>query len=793
MQLRSGTVYQFGPFEVDSNSGELLRNGSRVKLQDQPYRLLIALLVNPGEVISREELRNRLWQDDTFVDFENGLRVAVRKLREALGDDAENPRYIETLPKRGYRFLAAEVHRVDTPALIADSNGSNTSTENFAVSSLGIGNNVGPTTKLRWSRKWTLILTALLFMVVSAALLFIFRPRKILTVRDTVVLADFLNLTGDPVFDSTLRQGLTVQLSQSPFLSLVPEDRLRQLLTLTGKPVATRLTPEIARDLCERNGSAAVLDGSIAKLGNRYVLGLSAKNCRNGEVLAQQQSQSANKEQVLDVLSVMSAKFRTQLGESLATVEKHNTPLEEATTSSLEALKAYSTGLIIVSSTGEEAAVPFFKKATEIDPQFAAAYAELGLMYGSIGESELSMENTRKAYVLRDRASDAEKFFITASYDSRVTGNLEKAQQTCEAWAQAYPRDARPYTYLSAFILPASGRYEKSLADAQKRLKLDPHTAIGYIVLAAGYIYLDRYGEAENALRQGSDRGLETPETLGQRYDLAFLQGHTTEMEQQVGLAQGDADTENWLLDHQAFALAYTGHLQEARTKSRRSSSLAEQATHLERAALSETGKAVWEAFSGDAVGAKDSAATALSLSNQREVQYGAAFALALIGDSARSTALANDLQDRFPEDTSVRFSYLPVLRATIALKQGEPMKSIELLQISEPYDLGTQRSTIHGLFGALYPVYVRGEAYLAARRGAEAVAEFQKILDHRGIVISDPVGAVARLELARAYVLSGDKSRAGQAYRDFLVLWKDADPDIPILKEAHAEYSNLK
>jgi tetratricopeptide (TPR) repeat protein len=489
----------------------------------------------------------------------------------------------------------------------------------------------------------------------------------------------------------------------------------------------------------------------------------------------------------------MSGRFRSQLGESLATIEKHNRPLAEATTSSLDALKAYSKGLEVVSSTGEEAAVPFFQKAIEIDSQFAAANAELGVMYGAIGESALSVENTSRAYKLRDRTSDAEKFFITASYDSRVTGNFEKAQQTCEAWAQAYPRDARPYTYLSAFILPASARYEKSVEVARKRIELDPNTAIGYIVLAAGYIYLDRYGDAESTLKQGTERELETPETLGQRYDLAFLQGHANEMEQQVALSQRSPDTENWLLDHQAFVLAYTGHLREARTTSRRAANLAEQAAHTERAALSETGAAVWEAFSGDALGAKSSAATALSLSNQREVQYGAAFALALVGDYARSTALANDLENRFPEDTSVKFSYLPVLRATIALKQGEPSKSLEFLQISAPYDLGTQRSSIHGLFGALYPVYVRGEAYLAARRGAEAVAEFQKILDHRGIVISDPVGAVARLELARAYVLLGDNSQAGQAYRDFLVLWKDADPNIPLLKRAHAEYAKLK
>jgi DNA-binding winged helix-turn-helix (wHTH) protein/tetratricopeptide (TPR) repeat protein len=793
MQLRSGTVYQFGPFKVDSNSGELLKNGSRVKLQDQPYRLLVALLENPGEVVSREELRNRLWQDDTFVDFENGLRVAIRKLREALGDDAENPRYVETIPRRGYRFLAAEVHRASILHPTSNSNGSYPSTENIVAGPADTLPKVEP--QIKWTRsfKWTLSIAALLLIITATTFFSIFRHTKVLTGRDTIVLADFMNSTGDPVFDGTLRQGLAVQLTQSPFLSLVSEERISRLLTLMGKPADTRLTPEIARDICERTASAAVLNGSIARLGNRYVLSLSAKDCGDGEVLAQQQSQVASKEQVLDVLSEMAVRFRSRLGESLATIEKHNKPLDEATTSSLDALKAYSTGLEVVSSTGEEAAAPFFQKAIEIDPQFAAAYAELGVMYGAIGESALSVDNTSRAYKLRDRTSDAEKFFITASYESRVTGNFEKAQRTCESWAQAYPRDAMPYTYLAAFILPASARYEKSVEVAKKRIELDPNTAIGYIVLAAGYIYLDRYGEAENTLKQGSERGLETPETLGQRYDLAFLQGHPNEMEQQVALSQRNADTENWLLNHQTFVLAYTGHLREARTTSRRAVNLAEQAAHTERAALSETGAAVWEAFSGDALEAKSSAARALSLSNQREVQYGAAFALALVGDYARSTALANDLEDRFPEDTSVKFSYLPVLRATVALKQGEPLKSIELLQISAPYDLGTQRSTIHGLFGALYPVYVRGEAYLASRRGAEAVAEFQKILNHRGIVISDPVGALARLELARAYVLSGDKRRAGQAYHDFLTLWKDADSDIPVLKQAQTEYLKLK
>ncbi len=764
-----------------------------MRLQEQPYRLLVALLENPGEVLSREELRNRLWRDDTFVDFDGSLRVAVRKLREALGDEAENPRYIETIPKRGYRFFDSGVRRVDTVQTLPDSDASLIPAETAVTPSLGVEPDLPP--KSAWNRflKWAIPLAVLVIIVTAAALVSKLSHRKVLTEKDTVVLADSMNSTGDPVFDGTLRQGLAVQLAQSPFLSLISEQRIQQILRLMGKPAETRLTSDIALDICERTASAAVLEGSIARIGSQYILGLRAKDCRSGDILAEQQAQVARKEDVLNGLSQMSGKFRTQIGESLATVEKHNTPLAEATTPSLEALKAYSTGLTVTATIGEAAAVPFFQNAIEIDPQFAATYAELGLMYGAIGESALSVENTSKAYKLRDRASDAEKFFITASYDSRVTGNFEKAQQTCETWAQSYPRDDRPHAYLSAFILPASARYEKTIVEAQKNVELNPHAAIGYIILAAAYTYFARYGESESTLRQGTERGLETPETIGQRYDLAFLQGHAKEMEQQVALSKRNADTENWLLDHQAFALAYTGHLREARTMSRRAVNLADQAAHSERAALSEAGTAVWEAFSGNASAARNNALAALALSNQREVQYGAAFALALAGDYARSQTLADDLENRFPEDTSVRFNYLPVLRAIVALKHGEPSKSIELLQISVPYELGTQRSTMHGLFGALYPIYVRGESYLAVHRGVEAAAEFQKILDHRGIVVSDPVGALVHLQLGRAFAMSGDRTQAKAAYHDFLTLWGDADLEIPVFKQAKAEYAKLR
>lgn len=780
MQTPLGSLYRFGPFQVNALSGELLKDGNRIKLQEQPFRLLVVLLENAGEIVTRAELRNRIWREDTFVDFDSSLRVAVRKLREALGDDAENPQYVETIPKRGYRFLVVDL-QTPIPG------------EAIARIPEATQPNLRPESAFRLSRKWIALGVFLLVTASAATVLFLSRHRRVLTAQDTVVLSDFVNTTGDPVFDGTLRQGLAVQLEQSPFLSLISEERLQQTLGLMGQPTDARLTPEVAREICERTASAAVLDGSIASLGSRYVLGLRAKECRTGKVLAEEQVQAARKEDVLNALGQIASGFRTQLGESLTTVEKHNTPLAEATTPSLEALKAYSTGWKVALSEGDAAALPFFKRAVEIDPQFAMAYAALGVMYGTTGESALAGEITGKAYALRDRVSDKERFFIAAYYDGRVTGNQEKAQQTCEAWARTYPREVGPHSFLSGFIYPASGNYEKAVEEAGKAIQLDPDGAIGYAILGANDVALDRLGDAENALRIASDRKLENPLYLVLRYDIAFLHADKEKMNRAVALAQGKSGAEDWISDHEAFVLAYSGHLREARRMSQHAANLAQQSSHQERAALFVTGATLWEAMFGNASEARKSATAALELAKDREVEYGAAFALALSGDSSRSQLLANDLEKQFPEDTSVRFSYLPSLRGLLALDRGEPAKAIELLQVARPNELGEPRSSIQGFFGALYPIYVRGEAYLAARQGGKAAVEFQKILDHRGIVVSDPVGALAHLQLGRAYALSGETMKAKAAYQDFLNLWKDADPGIPVLKEAKQEYAKLQ
>jgi hypothetical protein len=444
-------------------------------------------------------------------------------------------------------------------------------------------------------------------------------------------------------------------------------------------------------------------------------------------------------------------------------------------------------------SAGADAGLPFFKRAVEIDPKFAMGYAALGLYYGSTGESDLATENIRKAYELRDHASDKEKFFITAYYDGRATGNQEKAQQTCEQWAQIYPREWTPHAFLSGFIYPVLGTYEKAVKEGHKAVELAPDTYTGYFLLGYNFVYLDRPAESEDVLRRASERKMESPFLSLLRFDLSFLKGDSAGMQQEVAAAQGKPGAEDWISDRQAFALAYTGRLQEARRWSQRASDLARQAGHRERAALFAIKGALWEAFFGNAPVAKRSAKDALELAKNREVKYGAALAIAMSGDPSSAQSLASDLERDFPEDTSVRFNYLPAIHASLALDHGDPSKAIELLQVAVPYEISSPRSATFAYFGALYPVYVRGQAYLAAHRGNEAAREFEKIVDHRGIVIGDAFGVLAHLGLARAYALTGDTTTARAKYQDFLTLWKEADPDIPVLKQAKAEYATLQ
>ena len=775
-------IVRFEDFELDLRAYQVRRSGRTLKLERIPMEVLLLLAERRGQLVTREEIIEKLWGKDVFLDTDNAINTAIRKIRQVLKDDPEQPRFVQTITGKGYRFIAP----VTEP-------GTKEEAQERKGDSAGAARTEEAATGTDLGKRWVLLAgaTVVVAALALAGYFYLHRGPK-LTDKDTIVLADFANTTGDPVFDDTLRQGLAVQLEQSPFLSLISDERIQRTLRLMGQPADARLTPEIAREICERTASVAVLEGSIASLGSQYVLGLRAKSCQTGDLLDQEQMPAARKEEVLSTLSQIASRFRERAGESLAMVQKHDTPLEEATTSSLDALKAYSTALKIVYSTGALAAEPLFKRATELDPNFAMAHAWVGRMYDDVGESALSAESTRTAFHLRDRASDAEKLFITASYDMQVTGNMEKAEQTCEAWAAMYPRAVVPHDFLSGIIYPAFGKYEKGIEEAQKAIERDPDFAVGYLTLAYSYVYLNRLEEAENTLRKASERKLEMPDYLVLHYDIAFLRDDKAEMARQVSLAQMKPGAEDWIANHQSFVYAYSGHLQEASRMSRKATELALRAVQQERAALYEAGAALREALYGDSAAAEQDAMAALELSKGRGVEYGAAMALALSGDLSRSEALTNDLEKHFPEDTSVQFSYLPTLRAVVNLKQGKSANSIELLQAAVPDELGAPGSSFFGFYGALYPIYFRGEAYLAAHQGAAAAVEFQKILVHRGIFVSDPIGALAHLQLGRAYALAGDKTKARSAYQDFLTLWKGADPNIPILKQAQAEYANL-
>lgn len=784
-------VYLFQGYELDEENFTLSYLGQRLALEPKSLRVLLLLVARRGKLIEKDDILEAVWKD-TFVE-ESTLTRAVALIRKQLGDDPRHPRFIETVPTLGYRFIAP----IDLPFLPATL----PTQQDLAITSLkqvdaevqaepAVTSRASKFPK-RLSIKWVAVYMLLLLVSATAIRLEILRKHA-LTEKDTIVLADFANSTGDPVFDGTLHQGIMVQLEQSPFLSLISEERIQHTLTLMGRPTDGVLTAAVAREVCQRMGSTAVLEGSIASLGSRYVLALQAVDCRDGEVLDAEQMQAATKEDVLNVLTQIASRFRRRVGESRSMVRRHDTPLVEVMTPSLEALKMYSAGWKTLSSTGPATALPLFQRATEIDPQFAMAHAMLGRAYGDMGETILSVKSTSRAYDLRAHLSDQERFFIVTSYDMVVTGDLERARQACEAWEQSYPHELKPHIFLSGIIYPVLGRYEEAVQESKKAVEADPSFAIGYNVLAMSYQALNRFEEAKQTLRQASERGLDLPDSLMSRFQLSFIKGDQNGMQSVSTAALKESSVEDAIVDEQAFAEAYVGHMQEAIRKSQHAVNLGQQSSERDRAALYEAGAAVREALFGEAAIATESAGAVLRLSQSRDAQYGAAFALALAGDQSQAATLTADLEKRFPEDTAVRFNYAPTLRALLALKHGEPSRAVDQLQVSMPYELGEPPSSFFGFYGALYPVDVRGEAYLALNRGPEAVREFQKIIDHRGIVVSDPIGVLAHLQLGRAYVLSGYNIKAKAAYQDFLTLWKDADPDIPILKQARMEYAKL-
>ena len=651
---------------------------------------------------------------------------------------------------------------------------------------------------------WKILILAAVVVIaalVAGGLYFRSSHAAPLTEKDTIVLADFTNTTGDEVFDGTLKQALAVDLGQSPFLNILSEDKVRQTLQEMTRSPGERLTQDLAREVCQRAGSKAYVAGSIAALGAQYVIGLEALNCASGDVLVREQMTAAGKEQVLPSLGHSAAKLRNEVGESLSSVQKFDVPLEQATTNSLGALKAYTLGVKTRREKGEAEAIPFFKRAIELDPNFASSYAFLAVDYINLNQPHLGADYLKKAFDLRDRVTEPEKFRITWLYYQNVTGELEKANQTAELWIQVYPRDYFPYIFLGVDYM-VLGQYEKAATVTREAPRLDPNNVIPYLNLGQIYLALNRFDEARAITDEAFGRKLEGIPLHLNLYALAFLQSNEAAMKQQADWAIEKAGAEDQMFSLESDTEAWSGRLGKARELSRQAVESARRNDEQEAAALWQANAALREALFGNAEAARKNAAAAVALApGSHFAEEQAALAYALASDAAHAQSLADDLAKRFPQDTVVQSVWLPTIRAQIETGRKNAARSIELLHAAAPYELGMLSTSAAN--SCLYPVYVRAEAYLSAQQGASAAAEFQKILDHRGLLWNCATGPLARLGLARAYALQAQSAQGADAdaarakartgYQDFLALWKDADPDIPILIAAKSEYAKLQ
>jgi eukaryotic-like serine/threonine-protein kinase len=812
----------FGIFELNLATAELRKSGMLIKLQPQPFQLLVMLASHAGQVVTRDAIQMELWSVSSEVDFEHGMRQCIAQIRTALGDHAESPRYVETIPRQGYRFLAPVESRtipVAGPRLVASDSGergrapvligrgagppaavagavvrSYAAAAPDAEAATELARDVADIHKSR-SRVWQVRLLWIGVAVVLVALIgggLYWRAHKtpVLTEKDTIVLADFDNSAGDQVFDDTLKQGLTIQLEQSPFLNVLSDRKVAGTLKLMNRSGSERLTEDMAHEVCLRTNSKAMLTGSIARLGHEYVIGLKAVDCNTGEVLADVQEQAAGKEGVLKALDAAAVGVRSKLGESLSSVQKYATPLEEASTPSLEALKAYSMGRKTQFAEGNPAALPFFKRAAELDPNFAVAYGAMGSVYYNLGEIGRAVENARKAYESREKVSERERFYIEANYYTNATGELEKAARVYELWQQTYPRDHVAYANLGS-IYGTLGNWETALGEFREAIRLEPND-VG--ALGDAYLSLNRLDEAEAVYyKEAEKRKLESEHLLAARYQLAFLKSDTAQMRHLASAAMGKPGAEDMLLGLQADTEGWYGKLKNARELTRQAMDSAQHNDAKETAAEYQAAAALREVESGNRERARAGSDAAVNLAPNRDVRAMAALALARAGDIAGARKLAAELDKTFPLDTLVQRYWLPTIGAAVALQQKDPNRAVELLKEASTIELGQPTSPTV----SLCPVYLRGEAYLMLYDGNAAAGEFRKFIDHYGLVGNFPWGALARLGVARAYALDAAtdpaaRGKAREAYQNFLSLWKDADPDVPIYQQAKAEYATL-
>ncbi|HVN92485.1 MAG TPA: winged helix-turn-helix domain-containing protein [Terracidiphilus sp.] len=760
-------VYRFDQFEIDDREFRFSDDHAPVSIEPKALRLLIYLIQNQSRLVSKQELLDKVWPDAMVT--ESALTREIVLLRKALNENSRVPRYIETVPTMGYRFVA-KVTVLEEPAEAPPAPEKSASAP----------------AKFRASTVWVVASILLLAAVAASAFLYLHHGKRLLTEQDTVVLADFENSTGDPVFDETLRRGLAVQLEQSPYLSLIEDDRIQQVLREMDQPADARLTPEVAREICVRTSSAAVLDGSIAPLGSQYIVGLRARDCQSGKVLAEEQVQAARKEDVLHALDQVAGRFRSRVGESLSTVEKYDTPLVEATTPSLEALKAFSLADKKSSEGAWAEALPLFSRATELDPNFALAYSAMAGTYATFRQRDRAAEMQRKAYALRDKVSERERLSIEEGYYQYVTGELDKVVSSCMLRLQIYPRDAGAHLCLGQ-VYRRLGHDEKALEEAREAHLLSLNAGT-YLNLAVNYVGVGSLDEAEAVYNEAVERNLVTESMTKSRYILYFLKGDTARMSQLAEQARGKPNEDEMFIE-EAETEAWYGRWRSAREFARRAMDSAQGAGEPETAADYLAWEALYEADVGDREQSRADAMASLKMAPYRNVQEVVALALAKIGDTALAEKLAAELDQAGPVDTLLQRKWLPSIRAATALRGNDPAHAVELLQAASAYERAYGVEVGCPKFP---PVYLRGQAYLMLHDGTRAAAEFQKFIDYRTVVRNSPWATLARLGLARAYAMEGDTTKARAAYEDFLAIWKDADSDIPLLSQARAEYAKL-